>query len=190
MDIREAIETRRSIFAFTDAPVPDTVLETILGAGIWAPNHHLTEPWTFIIIGEETRRMLAERYAELRLQKKAALDATEEKRASLRAAAYEKFMAIPAIVAVACLQEGDEQRQREDYAATCCAVQNIQLAAWAEGIGMQWSTGPVTLEPATHKLLGLDPSQHQIIGFLYIGFPAEVPKARRKPLDEVLKRTP
>lgn len=189
MDVREAIETRRTIFAFTDVPVPHTLLETILSAGIWAPNHHLTEPWSFVIIGEETRHTLAERYAELRVEKKAALDATEEKQTSLRTAAYDKFMAIPTIVGVSCLQEGDEQRKREDYAAACCAIQNIQLAAWAEGIGMQWSTGPVTLESATHELLGLDPLRQQIIGFLYIGYPAEVPKTRRKSLGEVVRRT-
>ena len=52
------------------------------------------------------------------------------------------------------LQEGDEQRRREDYAAVCCAAQNVQLAAWAAGIGTKWSTSPVSythLTPADER---------------------------------------
>ena len=98
-------------------------------------------------------------------------------------------MSKPTIVAVSCLQEGDEQRRREDYAATCCAVQNVHLAAWNEGVGMQWTTGPITLEKETYELLGVDPEREYMIGFLYTGYPSEVPTPRRKPLAEVMRWT-
>lgn len=141
------------------------------------------------MIGEQTKRKLAERYKQIQMDRAPAhVDA--ENRAKIGEAGFQKFMTKPSVIAVACLQEGDEQRRREDYAAACCAVQNVQLAAWDVGVGMQWSTHPVTLEKATHELLGLDPARESIIGFYYIGYPDEVPKPKRKPFSEVIHWTP
>jgi nitroreductase len=93
-------------------------------------------------------------------------------------------------VAVSCLQEGDDQLRREDYAAACCAIQNIQLAAWAEGVGVQWSTGPITLEEDTMRLIGVDPEREYVVGFLYMGYPQDIPTQSRKPPGEVIRWTP
>ncbi len=188
MTLTEVILSRRTIFKFKPDPVPNEILEKILAYGIWAPNHHLTEPWRFTVLGIETKLKLAQRYKEIQLSKVPPhVDA--ENREKIGEAGYRKFMSKPTVIAVSCLQEGDEQRRREDYAATCCAVQNIQLAAWDAGIGMQWSTGPITMEPSTYRLLDLDPERHYIIGFYYIGYPNEVPGPKRKPLGEVIHWT-
>ena len=48
MDVLEAIHTRRTIFKFKPGGVPKDVIEKIFEAGLWAPNHHLTEPWRFV----------------------------------------------------------------------------------------------------------------------------------------------
>jgi nitroreductase len=189
MHVHEAIRSRRSIFQFRPEPVPIDVLERLLAFGVWAPNHLLTEPWRFTLLGEETRGVLAARYGE-RQAEKAPADADDELRERLRAAGRAKFLSKPAVVVVSCLQEGDGQRRREDYAATCCAIQNIQLAAWAEGIGMQWSTNVLTLDPETYTLLGIDAEREYILSFLYVGYPAETPTRQRTPLHEVLRRTP
>ena len=188
MDVLEAIRTRRTIFKFKQEPVPRAVLERIFEPGIWAPNHHLTEPWRFIVMGEETRETLARRYSEIQVAK-AAEGADDAARMALKDAGYGKFMSKPTVVAVSCLHGGDDVQDLEDYAAACCAMQNVALAAWAEGVGMQWSTGPITLEPATYALLGVDPEKEYIIGFFYTGYPEEVPAARRKSLDDVMTWT-
>jgi nitroreductase len=189
MDVREAIRARRSIVKFTAEPVPPEALRRLLAAGIWAPNHHLTEPWRFVIIGPETRRRLAGRYAELRMDK-APPDAAA-RRARIREESERKFMAIPTIVAVAAQQEGDEQRRREDYAAVCCAIQNVQLAAWAEGVGVKWSTGPIIHDPLAYELLGVDPAGYELIALLYMGYPVEIPtRERKRPLEDVIRTTP
>ena len=44
MDVKDAILSRRSIFKFKQEPVPNDVIEQIFSYGIWAPNHHVTEP--------------------------------------------------------------------------------------------------------------------------------------------------
>ena len=192
--ITEAIRSRRTIFQFTPDPVPRDVLEEILEAGIWSPNHHLTEPWRFTVIGEKTKLILAERYSEIQIEKitsnpKAAAAADEETLAKAGEAGFKKFTSKPTIVAVSCIQDGDEQRKREDYAAACCAMLNIQLAGWERGVGMQWSTGAITLEQNTYDLLGIDSDQEYIIGFYYMGYPAEVPTHERKPLSEQVRWT-
>ncbi len=189
MDVLEAIRTRRTIAKFRPEPVDDATLNRLLAMGIWAPNHHLTEPWRFVVLGPETRRRLSERYAELRMDKAPADD--HERRARIREESVRKFMAIPTIVAVAALQEGDEQRRREDYAATSAAIQNIQLAAWAEGVGVKWSTAAVIRDPLAYEALDIDREQFEIIALLYVGYPDFIPVRERKlPLDTVIRRTP
>ncbi len=188
MDVLKAIHTRRTIFKFRPGGVPKEVIEKIFEAGLWAPNHHLTEPWRFVVLGEQTKERLARRYAEIQ-EAKAAESASDEARRILNEAGYAKFMSKPTIVAVACLQDGDEVKNREDYAAACCAMQNVQLIAWAEGVGMQWSTGPITLERSTYDALGIDADKEYIIGFFYSGYPDEIPEARRKSLNEVMSWT-
>lgn len=186
MDVLEAIASRRSVFKFKPEPVPHEVIERIFSYGRWAQNHHLTEPWRFVVIGEKTKEILAKRYAEIQ-RGKAAEGADEAAKQALADAGYKKFHSKPTIVAVSCLQDGDEVRNREDYAAACCAMQNIALAGWAEGVGMQWTTGPITLEDATYDLLGLDKEREYIIGFMYTGYPEEVLEGRRKEIGDVLR---
>lgn len=185
---KETIRNRRTIFKFRPGPVPKAAIEKLLSFGIWAPNHLLTEPWRFTVIGEQTKLKLAQRYRDIQMEKAAAhVDAVN--REKIGEAGYQKFMSKPTVIAISCRQEGDEQRRREDYAATCCAMQNIQLAAWEEGIGMQWSTGQITQEKATYRLLGIDAEKEYIIGFFYVGYPAEIPTPKRKPLSEVIRWT-
>ncbi len=189
MEVLEAITSRRSVFKFKPDPVPIETIQRVFSYGIWAPNHHLTEPWRFIVLGTETKEKLAQRYSEIQ-RAKAADSADDEARQALADAGYKKFHSKPTIVAVSCNQDGDEVQNREDYAAACCAMQNVALAAWSEGIGMQWSTGPITLEDDTYDLLGVDKDREYIIGFFYTGFPEEVLNAKRKPFDEVFRYTP
>lgn len=189
MDVNEAIRTRRTIAKYLPDPVPPDTLERVLGAGIWAPNHHLTEPWRFVILGPETQRQLAGRFAELKAAKAPLEDG--ERRGRILEEHQRKFSKIPVIVAVATSCEGEEERRREDYAATACAVQNIQLAAWSEGIGVKWSTAGIIRDPLAYRLLDIDPTGFEIIGLLFMGFPAEIPNRPRKlSLHDVIRRSP
>ena len=85
--------------------------------------------------------------------------------------------------------DGDEQRQREDTASVSCAMLNMQLAGWELGVGMQWSTGPITIERNTYDLLGVDPDSEYIVGLCYMGYPAEVGTSTRRPVADVTRWT-
>ena len=188
MDVYEAITSRRSVFKFKPALVPNETIVRIFAYGCWAQNHHLTEPWRFTVIGPETKEILAKRYAEIQIAK-GRDDADEETKKTLGDSGYAKFQSKPTVIAVSCRQDGDETRNKEDYAAACCAMQNIALAAWAEGVGMQWTTGPITFEEATYQLLDIDSKSESIIGFYYTGYPEAVLPGKRKELGELLKYT-
>jgi nitroreductase len=190
VELFDAILNRRTIKDFKPDPVPDTVLERALGAGLWAQNHRLTQPWRFVVLGPQTQRALAEAGADAQLQSLRA-DTDAATRAKVRADAVQKLMSKPRLVVVSSLLSGDAFQRREDYAATCCAIQNIQLAAWSEGLGMQWSTSKQTQQPQTYDLLAINPAAEEIVGFLYFGYPALVPTpAPRKPLAAVMRRLP
>lgn len=189
MEVLEAIISRRSIKKFTDAPVTSEALRRALGAGIWAQNHHLTQPWRFIVLGPQTHRALAIANADVQLESMTQGD--EIVREKVRMGAEAKFMSKPVIVVVTYVLSGSELDRREDFAATCCAIQNIQLAAWDEGLGMQWSSNNMTRHARTYTLLGVDRAEQEIIAFLYFGYPAEAPPVQtRRGLAEVMRRLP
>ena len=165
MELSTALFGRRTIKDFKADPVPADALERALTAGLWAQNHKLTEPWRFTVLGPNTHRRLADAEA--------------------------KLLSKPLVVAVSQRLGGDALQQREDYGAISCAVQNIQLAAWAEGLGMQWSSGKIIRMPFLYELLGIDRQAEEIVGLLFFGYPARTPEApSRRPLSEVTRHLP
>lgn len=189
MDLSEAIFSRRTIKDFKSDPVPSVVLDRALTAGLWAQNHRLTEPWRFTILGPETHRALAVDFAESQAAVAIpATDADTARRDKVRADALAKLVSKPCIVAVS-QRLGEAAQRQEDYAAIACAIQNIQLAAWADGLGMQWSSGKIIQRPETYTLLGIAPDEEELVGLLFFGYPASVPAAHpRKALAEVSRQ--
>ena len=179
--IAELIRSRRTIHEFTPQPAPRERVLNALELARWGPNHHLTEPWHFYWLGQETINAIAALNARL---------ITEKKGVEAGQAKLKRWQAIPGWLAVTCDRSDDELRQREDYAACCCAIQNFMLALWADGIGVKWTTGPVTRHPEFYDLLWVDPEAELLVGLLWYGYPAEIPTPQRKPIDSVLVTLP
>jgi nitroreductase len=79
---------------------------------------------------------------------------------------------------------------REDYAACACAIQNLALFLWSEGIGMKWTTGKVTGDPRFYDLIWVDPAIESVVGMFWYGYPAKIPVTQRKSVDEILVELP
>ena len=189
MELSEAIFSRRTIKDFKPDPVPADVLERALTAGLWAQNHRLTEPWRFTILGPETHRGLAKEFASAQANLTGP-DSDPARRDKIRADAVGKILAKPCVVIVSQVLGAPAQRQ-EDYGAISCAIQNIQLAAWSEGLGMQWSSGKIIELPQTYAVAGIVAERETIVGLLFFGYPASVPPAQpRQPLTAVSRRLP
>lgn len=186
--ILSVLRSRRSIFNFEQRAVPDELVTAAIDVGRFAPNHKLTEPWRFIVPGEITRELIETAWADFAASRLPA-DVTEERREEARRASRGKIGSKPALVIVTQLLDPDPFRCEEDYAAVAGAIQNIQLAAWALGLGCQWSTSPATCAPEVVGAAEI-PSSERVVGFLFMGYPAVVPQVNRKPLDEVTRRLP
>ena len=101
MSVLETIAARRSIFDFQPTAVPRARLERALQAAVWAPNHKLTEPWRFIVVGPEAKDRLSRVYARIKQQGvKGEID--PEALREIGRKTVKKLMSKPSIVAVTC----------------------------------------------------------------------------------------
>jgi nitroreductase len=176
MNVSDAIAQRRSIKKFLDRPVTREEIEGLLEAAVLAPNHHLTQPWRFYVLGPESRRRyglaLGDRKAR-KLPDPEAANAVREKTAA-------EHVAFPALIAVAMVVSENPETREEDYAAVMQAIANITLAAVARGLGTHMRTGAVMEDPAARAAIGV-PEGQRIVTMLSVGVPAEMPgpKARQ-----------
>ena len=174
MDVDEAIRERRTVGAFTDRPVERGLIEELIEAAVWAPNHKHTEPWRFHVVAGNARDDLADSVlAELAA---AGASPAKDPRAKLKRA--------PLFIAVTQTAKPDDPvRDLEDYAACCCAVQNLLLAAHARGLAAKWSTGALVESNAAKRWLGIN-DHDRIVGYIYLGYPPtnlRTPPPSRRP---------
>lgn len=179
--VASVIRSRRSINRFQAQAPPRETIRQALELARWAPNHYLTEPWHFYLIGPKTKQALVELNAELTAAAKGP-QAGEAKR--------RRWAAIPGWLAVTCDLSADALRAREDYAACACAIHNLALYLWSEGIGVKWTTGAITRERQFYDLLWIDPELETLVGLLWYGYPDEAPQSRRRPLEHSLVELP
>lgn len=168
MELFEALFTRQSVSQVKPEALPHAVIEKILSAGAQAPNHYKVRPWRFVALSGSARELLGEVMAASFKAKFPALP--DEALAKERA----KPMRAPVLIAVAVDQPVETKVvEIENICAAAAACQNILLAAHAEGLGAIWRTGEAVRDPQIKKFLGFAPDQ-QLIGFIYIGYPANL----------------
>ena len=181
MSIDDLISKRRSIKDFTARPVTCEELEKLLAAAAQAPNHRMTQPWRFYVLGPEARRAygaaLGARKAK-RVEDPAAAAAVLEKVADAHAA-------LPAMIAVVIVRDENPEIHQEDYAAAFMGVQNLSLVAASMGLGAHIKSGGVMDDPRARAAVGL-PENQRIVAIVNVGEPAEVPDAKpRTPATEL-----
>lgn len=173
MHVEEAIRSRRSIGKVKSDPVPKELVERMLEAAVWAPNHHHTEPWKFVVMTGEGRRRLGRAYAEIAGETLGSL--TGEERAQRLKKEEEKALRAPVVIAAVCAPSDAPRVSRaEELAAAHAAVQNMLLTAHAIGLGAVWRTGESAYHPAMKRALGLT-QEDEIVGLIYVGYPDMTP---------------
>ena len=180
-EIAEVIRGRRSINLYLQTPVPRGLVREAIEAATWAPNHHLTEPWHFYLLGRDTITRCLDLCCDIVTAKKGP-DAGEFKRG--------QWSEKPGWVVVTCRHSDDELLQREDYAACAAAVQNLMLYLWRAGVGSKWTTGDITREKRFFDIVGIDANEEFVVGLLWYGYPKITPEQKRRGLDEVLSELP
>ncbi len=170
MDVHEAIYGRQSQGKLKQDPVPKELIEKLLDAGVQAPNHYKVRPWRFVVLTGNARVRLgqvmavsqADRYPDL---PKETFDKTRG--LSLRS---------PVLIAVG-VDKPTESKviEVENICAAAAAVENILLAAQAEGLGAKWRTGEWARDQKVKEFLGFSADQH-IIAFIYLGYSEFIPE--------------
>jgi nitroreductase len=154
VDVEKAIRTRRTHKAFGPRPVEPEVLGELFELASWAPNHHLTNPWRFRVLGERTRAALME------------LAESEQPGAAI------KLRRAPTLVAVSARLQGEPGQDREDVLASAVAAYIVLLGAHARGLAAYWRTVALLDDPRGRELLGM-PAEETPIGLLYLGDPVQ-----------------
>lgn len=180
MRVSEAIQNRRSIKRFTDRPVSRDEIETVLAAAALAPNHRLTLPWRFYVLGPEARYAYGLALGDRKARKLTDPDAAK----ALRETVGAEHRALPCMLAVAVVTHDDPEIREEDYAAAMMGIQNIALAAMELGLGTHVKTGGVMSDSKARAAVGVAEDQ-RIVAIVNLGEPADVPPAKlRRPAPE------
>lgn len=176
-DFAAVLRGRRSIDLFAPDPVGVERVRAAIEVARWAPNHRSTEPWRFYLLGPATTRPVIDLAVELEVAKKG------ERAGPVRRARLE---AIPGMFVLTSPRSEDALLEREDYAACCCAAQNLMLYLWRQGIGVKWTTGGITKQQRFHELLGLDSAKQSVVGLFWYGVPKVIPTQKRRPVEEIV----
>jgi nitroreductase len=147
MDVNHAISTRRTHKAYGAEPVPRETLDELFELARWAPNHNLTNPWRFRVVGPQALAALKEA-------------------AGPEAAA--KLDRAPTLVVASVVQTGDPIQDEEDVAAGAVAAYIVLLAAHARGLAGYWRTPGVLRTPEGRAAVGVADGEH-FIGLLHLG---------------------
>jgi nitroreductase len=151
MDVETAIRTRRTHKAFGPEPVPREQLEELFELADWAPNHHLTVPWRFRVVGPG---------ALARLKDVAGPEGAA------------KLDRCPTLVVVSAILDEDPVQREEDLHSTAVASYIVLLAAHARGLAGYWRS-PVLLHGEEGRAaVGLS-ARERFVGLLHLGHPRQ-----------------
>jgi nitroreductase len=169
MDVDEAIRTRRTHKVYGREPVAREVLDELFELAAWAPNHNLTNPWRFRVVGPDALAQMKR-------------VAGEEAAAKLDRA--------PTLVVASAKQGGDPVQDEEDLAASAVAVYIVLLGAHARGLAGYWRTPELLRRPEGRAAAGV-PDDERVLGLIHLG-PArqERPAPDRAPPSEYVTYLP
>ena len=147
MTVEELIRSRRTHKAYAPEPVDRETLTELFELASWAPNHHLTSPWRFRVVGPRSLERL--------------------KRAAGPEAAP-KLNRAPTLVVASAALSGDPVQDEEDLHSTAVASYIVLLAAHGRGLAGYWRTPGLLREPAGRAAVGL-PDGERFVGLLHLG---------------------
>jgi len=150
VELEEAIRTRRTHKAYGAEPVGREVLVDLFELARWAPNHNLTNPWRFRVLGPESL-------------------------ARLKAAAGEgaaKLDRAPTLVVASQVRSDDPVQDEEDHCAVAAAVTIVLLAAHARGLAGYWRSPAVLRTPEGRAAVGV-PDGERVLGLVHLGPPRQ-----------------
>jgi nitroreductase len=164
VEVEQAIRSRRTVKAFESEPVNRSILEELLELARWAPNHNLTNPWRFRVIGPRSLARLKEVAGELAVRDLP--DGVDH--GTVAEAAAAKLDRAPTLVVCSVKRSEDPVQDEEDQRAASCAAYIVLLAAHARGLAGYWRTPGVLRSPEGRRAVELPEDEH-FVGLLHLG---------------------
>jgi 5,6-dimethylbenzimidazole synthase len=197
--VYRAIETRRDVRnEFESHPLPDDLVTRLLAAAHAAPSVGFMQPWNFTLIRDQTVREAAWQ-AFARANEEAALLFEDDRQSHYRSLKLESILSAPLSICVTCdptrggtVVLGRTHNPRMDVYSTVCAIQNLWLAARAEGVGVGWVS--IFHDADIRRILGI-PDHIEIVAWLCLGYVTELYQepelavkgwAKRLPLEDLV----
>lgn len=180
-ELGEVIRGRRTVNLYLQTPVPVRLVRDAIEAATWAPNHHVTEPWHFYLLGAKTIKRCLDLCQEL---------VTATKGSDAGAFKRDSWAEKPGWLVVTCRRSDDAFLEREDFAACSAAVQNLMLYLWQADVGSKWTTGDITRDPRFADIIGIDTAEEFVVGLFWYGYPKVTPTQARKAVGDVLTELP
>jgi nitroreductase len=179
--VANLIRSRRTTNLFEPEPIGTDMLLDAIELARWAPNHRLTEPWRFYLLGNQAAAAAAACWAALEAELKGQA-AGEARRKRLES--------IPGHFVLTSAKDEDALIELENYAACSCAAQNLMLYLWQREVGVKWTSGAITREPRLYELLGIDSERERIVGYFWYGRPKIIGEQRRRAVEEIVVTLP
>ena len=183
--VYRAIYSRRDIRHFRHDPIPNEVLARIVRAAHHGPSVGFMQPWDFILVRNlDVRRQVKDLFE--RERSAAACFFDEPRRSHYLSLKLEGILEAPVNLCITCdptraeVVLGRNSMPETDVYSTCCAVQNLWLAARSEGVGVGWVS--ILKQPQLRKILGI-PLHIIPVAYLCLGYPVEFPE---RPLLEIV----
>ena len=166
MSLAELAAARRTHKAFGSEPVPHETLVELLRLASLAPNHHLTQPWRFRVLGPDALARLKE---------------------AAGPAEALKLERAPTLVVVSAVLTGDLVQDEEDVCATAAATMLVLLGATERGLASYWRTPSILRSARGRDALGIARGE-RVLGLLHLGPPEREPAAReREPVEKYVE---
>jgi nitroreductase len=169
VDVEAAIRARRTHKQFGGEAVAEAVVRELVDLARLAPNHKLTNPWRFRLLGPKTRARIDELVSE---------------------AEGIKLRRAPTLLLVTAARSDDPVLAEEDLLATAAATYALLLAATGRGLASYWRTPSCFREQAVRDLLGLDANE-VLVALVHLGGPVTDPPGKeRAPVEDVFSVQP
>lgn len=178
--VERVIRERRTVRSFSKRPISQDKLLGLLEAAVWAPYHSKQEPWRFIIFMDEGRKVFCDAVLSTYT--------SEELKQFGQGTTRDYCEDTPVHVCVVVRQGKDPWRNEEAILAAAALIQNLQLLAWEERIGLVWKTNEYNRERAFATQIGLN-SDERLVGTLHLGYLPDDAVSRpvtRKPADQLI----